>query len=188
MTCTHRVPVNSANLEGRSETPPSATAFFFLCSVVDVVFCCLLHSAFKLMFSLMSVASRTVCGAEGLHFLDRQCRHRGVPHVLRRPRLLSQQRPARHLCGVHPLVHVRGREHSHDAADCKVSQILLPEPSALGGNLDKMNADMSLLRGSPLCLYRDGHTLSYCNNNRAEGIMFYWSCEIQLWRKGQHFK
>lgn len=68
------------------------------------------------------------------------------------------------------------------------AKILLPEPSALGGNIGKMNADVSLLRGSPLCLYRDGHTLSYCNNNRAEGITFYWSCEIQLWRKGQHFK
>lgn len=160
--------------------PPLSSSYAPQCAGV---FRCLLHGPpFNLSFSLISVASRTVCGAEGLHLLDRECRHRGVPHVLRRPRLLSQQRPARHLCGVHPLVHVRGREHSHDAADGKVSQILLPEPSALGGIIDEMNADMC-----PLCLYRDGHTLSSCSNNRAEGIMFYWSCEIQLWRKGQHF-
>lgn len=74
------------------------------------------------IFALPSTAPRHVCGSEGLHHVGSQLCHRGLPHVMWRPRLLLQQRPAGYLRGVHSCLHLRGRKHSHDAADCQVPQ------------------------------------------------------------------
>lgn len=70
---------------------------------------------------LQSTASCPVCGSEGLYYMgDQQC-HWGVSHVMWWPRLLPKQCLARHLCRVYAYLHLRGRKHSHDAADCQVT-------------------------------------------------------------------
>lgn len=149
----------------------------------------------SLLFPLLSVAACTVRGPEGLHFLGGECRHRSVPHVLRWPRLLSQQRPARHLRGVHALVHVRGGEHSHDAADREVIWHLelherKCDASAKYGSLSQALSGgewgwgSAQMRGRQTCpcwrltsVFIQGHTLSWRNNNKDDGSTLYRSCE-----------
>lgn len=76
------------------------------------------------MFTLCvhpSTAPRPVCRSEGVHHLGSQLRHWSVSHVMWWSRLLALQRLAWYLCRVHPHLHLRGREHGHDAADCEVA-------------------------------------------------------------------
>ena len=81
----------------------------------------LLWGRFLTFFALYCTAPCPVCRTEGLHHVDSQRCHWSLPHVMRGPWLLSQQRPAGLVRQLHPYMHLRGREHSHDAADCTVT-------------------------------------------------------------------
>lgn len=76
---------------------------------------------FLTVFALYSTAPCPVCRTEGLHHVDSQRCHWSLPHVMRGSWLLSQQRPAGLVRQLHPYMHLRGREHSHDATDCTVT-------------------------------------------------------------------
>lgn len=102
----------------------AVTSFYIVRARCHICFFLILglHEPIFTLFALQSTAPCPFCGTEGIHHVGNQLWYRGVPHVMRWPRLLSQQRLARHLRWVYSYMHLRGREHSHDAADCKVAR------------------------------------------------------------------